>query len=150
MAAFYPLRTTADWPTASIHATLAQIAADLGFHPSGSTHDLHECDAQRIIDGFVRDHRIVRTEIIDRLTQQRSSLLEQYKRTEYRWENDNNEIVLVLADDNVIPFPDDDIENTARIRFACGWVEFEMPDREVERLRIDNLVRNLPLFCITA
>jgi hypothetical protein len=146
LAAFYPLHATTDWPIASIHAAIAQLAVDLRFHPVGNTHDLHEDDAQQIVDRFVRDYRITRPAILQRLDQQRSKLLEQYERTEYRWKNDVGEIVLVLAKDNVIPFPDADMKNTGRIIFACGWVEFVMPDRTFEQLRIDDHVCNLPLL----
>lgn len=146
MTAFYPLRITADWPTHAIHAAVAEIAADLGFHSTSTLFDFHETDAQSVIDDLVRAHRITRPDALIQLSLQRSLLLEQYERIEYRWENEEGEIALLLANDNVIPFPENDIRNSGHIRFACGWVEFVMPDRRIEQMRIDDRVRNLPLF----
>jgi hypothetical protein len=146
LTAFFPLKITADWPAALIHATITQLAAHLGFRPEGSTQDLHQNAAEQIIDGFVRDHHISEPEIIECLMQQRSQLIEEYDRYEYRWLKHDDQIILVLAQGNVIPFPNDDIADTGIIIFACGWVDLVMSDRKIEEFKLVDLLHKLPLL----
>jgi len=146
LTAFYPLRSTTELPTAAIRDAVSVIAAAIGCRAIETLSDLHEGDAQRTIDEFIRDHRITRPQAIERLSQQKSLIVEQYERIQYRWRSDVGEIDLVLTDDNVIPFPDNDIASNGQLRFACGWIEFGMPDRRIEQLQLHDHARTLPLL----
>lgn len=146
MTAFYPLRITADWSTEAIRDAVATIATVIDCHATETLNDVHESDAHRTIDAFIRDHQITRPQAIERLLQQQSQLVERYERVQYRWQKNGDEIDLVLANDNLIPFPDNDIATSGELRFACGWVEFIVPDWRIEQLRLHDHARKLPLL----
>ncbi len=142
----YPLVYCRGWNHDKLVDAVTGIAISLGFVLKESLSDVHETDPQRIIDEFVRDHKFSNRQAVKRLSQQRSLLRDRYRRSEHRWSGNVGEIVLVLADDNEIPFPDIDIETTGEIRFACGWVEFVFTDRDCDNISVFEAVRDLPLL----
>jgi len=146
MTAMYPLAYRGEWTHDKIADAVSGLAKTLGYFGGVKTSHIHEDNAQRIIDEFIRNHASSDTMASDRFLEQRSLLLEKYRRWEYRWIGDSGEIVLTLADDNVIPFPSMDITTSGTIGFACGFVDFVMPDREIDRLGIDAAMRGFPLL----
>lgn len=146
MTALYPLKITSKWSAAEIRGTIEQIAVDLGFGFDSEVVEMHEADAQGILKDLIQYHGLKNEAAIDRLWRQRHLLCEVYQQVDVRWVSEQGEIVLVLADENRIPFPAPDIKNTGAIEFACGWVDFVMPDRVIASFKLESRVQCLPLL----
>lgn len=146
MAALYPLAYREPWDRDSVIDAVSAIAASLEFVHCGSQPDTHEDDAERIVADIIRHHNVTNASAIARLHSLRPSLSECYHRLEHRWVLDDKEIALVICESNLIPFAAPDVRDSGNIWFACGWVDFAIPDREIERLEIDGLMASAPLL----
>lgn len=146
MSDFYPLVLRAGWSSAGIIDAVDRIATDFGFKQGETLRDVHEQDTADAIADIIRCNNISSPTALEGLQQQESQLTERYNRTQHRWSAAVGELILVICESNLIPFPDPDIEMTGEIWFACGWLDLAMSDASISSLGIEPRIQELPLL----